>query len=70
VQDPLDYDSRVHHSTLDTVDHMRGEDMRQMSVVLAGVLWQAANGDRELPRQPVPTQPTPTDPFKVADPDQ
>ena len=69
-QDPLDYDSRVHHSTLDTVDHMRGEDMRQMSVVLAGVLWQAANGDRELPRQPLPTQPTPTDPFKVADPDQ
>ena len=70
IQDPLDYDSRVHHSTLDTVDHMRGEDMRQMSVILAGVLWQAANGEKELPRPPVPTQPTPTDPFKVADPDQ
>ena len=70
VQDPLDYDSRVHHSTLDTLDHMRGEDMRQMSVILAGVLWQAANADKELPRQPLPTQPTPTDPFKVADPDQ
>jgi hypothetical protein len=49
---------------------MRGEDIRQMSVILAGVLWQAANGDKELPRQPLPTQPTPTDPFKVADPDQ
>ena len=70
IQDPLDYDSRVHHSTLDTVDHMRGEDMRQMSVILAGVLWQAANGEKELPRPPVPTQPTPTDPNKVADPDQ
>ena len=70
IQDPLDYETRVHHSTLDTLDHMRGEDMRQMSVILAGVLWQAANGAKELPRQPVPTQPTPTDPFKVADPDQ
>ena len=70
VQDPLDYESRVHHSTLDTLDHMRGEDMRQMSVVLAGVLWQAANADKELPHQPLPTQPSPTDPFKVADPDQ
>ncbi|WP_420381394.1 M20/M25/M40 family metallo-hydrolase [Novosphingobium sp.] len=69
IQDPLDYESRVHHSTLDTVDHMRGDDMRQMSVVLAGVLWEAATSDKELPRPQIPTQPVPTDPFKVADPD-
>jgi Zn-dependent M28 family amino/carboxypeptidase len=69
IQDPLDYESRVHHSTLDTLDHMRGDDMRQISVVLAGMVWQAANSDKELPRPPIPTQPSVTDPFKVADPD-
>ncbi|OYU35326.1 M20/M25/M40 family metallo-hydrolase [Novosphingobium sp. PASSN1] len=70
IQDPLDYDSRVHHSNLDTVDHMRADDMRQAAVVMAGMLWQAANSDKELPRAVLPTQPVPTDPFKVRDPAQ
>ena len=70
IQDPLDYDSRVHHSNLDTVDHMRADDMRQAAVVMAGMLWQAANSDKELPRAVLPTQPTPTDPFKARDPSQ
>lgn len=69
IQDPLDYESRVHHSALDTLDHMRGDDMRQIAVVLAGMVWQAAISDKELPRPPIPTQPIATDPFKVADPD-
>lgn len=70
IQDPLDYDSRVHHSNLDTVDHMRGDDMRQAAVIMAGMLWQAANSDKELPRAVLPAQPAPTDPFKVRDPAQ
>ncbi len=69
IQDPLDYETRVHHSTLDTLDHMRPDDMRQISVIFAGMLWQAANSDKDLPRPPLPAQPTPTDPFKVADPE-
>ena len=70
IQDPLDYESRVHHSNLDTVDHMRADDMRQAAVIMAGMLWQAANSDKELPRAVLPTQPAPTDPFKVRDPAQ
>ncbi|KPF89773.1 M20/M25/M40 family metallo-hydrolase [Novosphingobium sp. AAP93] len=70
IQDPLDYDSRVHHSNLDTLDHMRADDMRQAAVIMAGMLWQAANSDKELPRAVLPTQPAPTDPFKVRDPSQ
>ena len=68
VQDPLDYGSRVHHSDLDTYDHLRIDDMRQASVILASVLLHAADGDRNLPRKPVPTQPAVTDPFKYPDP--
>ena len=43
IQDPLDYRSRVHHSSVDTFDHLKAQDLRQASVVLAGVLLQAAN---------------------------
>ncbi len=70
IQDPLDYSSRVHHSNLDTLDHLRGDDLRQAATVMAGMLFQAANSDKELPRQSLPTQPAPTDPFKVKDPNQ
>jgi hypothetical protein len=69
IQDPLDYESRVHHSSIDTLDHVRGDDLRQAAVVLAGVLLEAANSDKELPRPPLPTQPTATDPFKYDYPD-
>jgi len=69
VQDPLDYDSRVHHSSIDTFDHLKAEDLRQASVVLAGVLFQAANSAKTLPRMPVPTTGTPTKPFDYVDPD-
>ncbi|MBZ6377231.1 peptidase M28 [Pacificimonas flava] len=70
VQDPLDYGSRLHHTSADTLDHMRPEDMRQMSVVLAGMLYQAAMSDEELPRVPFPAEPNRTDPFAYDDPDE
>lgn len=70
IQDPLDYSTRTHHSNADTFDHLKAADMKQASVVMAGVLWQAANSAKTLPRQPLPTQPTATDPFKVKDPDE
>ena len=70
IQDPLDYGSRVHHSSLDTLDHMRADDMRQASVIIAGMLLQAAMSDKELPRAPLPSAPDPTDPFLVQDPNQ
>lgn len=64
IQDPLDYGYRLHHSSADTLDHMKPADMRQAAVVMAGVLLAAANSDKEIPRPPLPTQPTATDPFK------
>ena len=69
IQDPLDYGSRVHHSSIDTLDHLRPDDLRQAAVVLAGILLEAANSDKELPRPPLPTRPLPTDPFKYDYPD-
>jgi len=68
IQDPLDYDSRVHHTDLDTYDHLRIEDMKQASVVLASILVDAADAEKTLPRKPVPAEPKPTDPFAYPDP--
>ena len=64
IQDPLDYESRVHHSNVDTLDHLRPDDLRQAAVVLAGVLVEAADSDKELPRPPIARQPLATDPFR------
>jgi Zn-dependent M28 family amino/carboxypeptidase len=69
VQDPLDYMTRVHHSSIDTFDHLKADDLRQAAVVLAGVLLEAANSPKALPRIPIPTKGTPTKPFKYDDPD-
>jgi carboxypeptidase Q len=63
IQDPLDYGSRIHHTSIDTFDHLRADDMRQGSIVLASVLLSAANARDPLPRRPVPQRPVVTDPF-------
>lgn len=63
VQDELDYESRTHHSTLDTFEHARRDDLVQASVVLAAFAWDAAQRDRLLPRKPLP-QPPPAAPKK------
>ena len=70
IQDPLDYGSRTHHSSADTFDHLKAEDLRQASVVMAGMLLESANSDKTLPRFPVPTEPSAYDPFKYKDPEE
>lgn len=64
IQDPLDYGSRLHHSSLDSYDHLKAEDLRQASVIMASFLLNAANRDEPLPRMPLPRQPRPGDPFE------
>lgn len=68
IQDPLDYGSRVHHTDLDTFDHLRPQDLRQAAVVLATLLVLAANTEQPLPRKELPTRPGVTDPFEYPDP--
>ncbi len=64
LQDPLDYHSRIHHSSIDSYDHLSITDLKQTAVVLASVLLSAANAEQPLPRMPVPTPPAATDPFE------
>ena len=64
IQDPLDYGARLHHTNIDTFDHLRPDDLRQAATVMAGVLMAAANDKEELPRKPLPEPQSASDPFK------
>src|SRR5690606_24725945 len=70
IQDPLDYGSRLHHSSNDTYDHLRAEDMRQNAVIMAAFLLLAAERDEPLPRLALPVKPRDTDPFAYPEDDE
>jgi hypothetical protein len=70
IQDPLDYGSRTHHTSIDTLDHIPPDDIRQAATIMAAMLWQAANSDEELPRLPLPTEPSRSNPFHWDDQDE
>jgi carboxypeptidase Q len=70
IQDPLDYNNRTHHSSVDTYDHMKMADLKQATIVMASFLWQAAERAEPLPRMPVPTKPVETNPFAYEDDDE
>ena len=54
IQDPLDYDSRTHHSNMDVYERVQEEDMRKNAVIVAAFVYQAANRNEKLPRKPLP----------------
>lgn len=57
IQDWMDYETRTHHTNLDTYDHIRREDMMQASVIMAAFLYDAAMRPEPLPRKPLPQEP-------------
>jgi carboxypeptidase Q len=60
IQDPMDYDTLTHHSNLDVYEHVRPEDMKQASVIMAGFVYNAAMIDEMIPRKPLrPDEPPP-----------
>ena len=54
LQDELDYETRTHHSNLDTVDHLHAADLEQAAIVEAIFLWNSSERDAMLPRKPFP----------------
>ena len=53
IQDPLEYDTRTHHSNADVFDRIQGDDLKQAATIMAAFLYQAATMDEKLPRKPV-----------------
>ena len=54
IQDPMDYETRTHHSNMDVYDRIQQADMEQMSVVEASFVYLAANRADKLPRKDLP----------------
>jgi len=54
IQDPLDYETRTHHSNLDVYDHVQPGDLMQASAILASFVYNAATRPEMLPRKPLP----------------
>jgi hypothetical protein len=66
IQDPMDYETRTHHSNMDVYDRLQPEDLKQISVIVAGFVYDAAMRDQMLPRKPI-EKPLPKEPEKKED---
>jgi hypothetical protein len=51
IQDPVEYDTRTHHSNQDVFDRIQADDMKQASTIVATFVYQAATQDEKLPRK-------------------
>jgi hypothetical protein len=64
IQDPIEYDTRTHHSNMDVYERIQEPDMKQMAVIVASFVYLTANRDEMVPRKPLPkTRPKRTNPF-------
>jgi Zn-dependent M28 family amino/carboxypeptidase len=63
IQDPIEYESRTHHSNMDVYDRLQPEDLKQISVIVASFVYEAAMRDQMLPRKPI-DNPPPKEPGK------
>lgn len=61
IQDPLEYETRTHHSNMDVYERISEPDMKQMAVIVASFVYLTANRDEMIPRKPLP--PPSTSPF-------
>jgi Zn-dependent M28 family amino/carboxypeptidase len=55
--DRLEYNSRTHHSNMDTFDRVQRDDMVQQATVIAVFAYNAAMRDEKLPRKALPSPP-------------
>jgi carboxypeptidase Q len=63
IQDPIEYDTRTHHSNMDVYDRLQPDDLKQISVIVASFVYDAAMRDQMLPRKPI-EKPLPREPEK------
>jgi carboxypeptidase Q len=54
IQDPLEYDTRTHHTNMDTYDHLVPEDLKQAATIIASFVYNTAQADQKIPRKELP----------------
>lgn len=51
IQDEIEYDTRTHHSNMDTYDHLIEADLKQIATLVAAFVYNSAQRDEKLPRK-------------------
>lgn len=62
IQDPMEYETRTHHTNMDVYDRIQPSDLIQNAVIVASFAYHAANRDQKLPRKPLPQPSLPLTP--------
>jgi Zn-dependent M28 family amino/carboxypeptidase len=52
IQDPIEYETRTHHTTMDLFDRVPEEDLKQAAILMAAFAYDAAMRSEKLPRKP------------------
>jgi Zn-dependent M28 family amino/carboxypeptidase len=54
LQEPMEYQTRTHHSNMDTYDRVQKGDIMQSAVIMAVFAYHAAMRDQMIPRKEIP----------------
>ena len=54
IQDPIEYNTRTHHTNFDGYDHLQADDLKQAATIIAAFVYNTAQRDEKLPRKPLP----------------
>jgi hypothetical protein len=54
IQDPMDYDTRTHHSNMDTYERLHQPDLEQAAIIEAIFLYNTSEREAMLPRKGFP----------------
>ena len=54
IQDEMDYDTRTHHTNMDTYDRIQKEDLMQCAAIVTSFVYNTAMSDEKLLRKQLP----------------
>jgi len=54
IQDEIEYNTRTHHTNMDTYDHLVPDDLKQAATVIASFVYNTAQLDEKIPRKELP----------------
>ncbi|GGH00698.1 M20/M25/M40 family metallo-hydrolase [Mucilaginibacter phyllosphaerae] len=53
IQDPIDYETKTHHSNQDNYDHLQIDDLKQAAIIVASFVYQTSIEKEMMPRKPL-----------------
>jgi len=54
IQDAIEYETRTHHTNMDTYDHLSPADLKQAATIVASFVYNTAQRPEKIPRKELP----------------